>query len=145
MTTFDERLRALVWGRELLEDLVADPSTPEERRKQAAQLLDGYPVASSIENRLEDLDGDALLPAVQRIEHMVGFLEMLQLEGDAELASRARWVARHYANRWEMVPAERMLAKETYPGTRVLKDAVRWAAFHLDRAPGREGFMNGEV
>jgi len=49
MTTFDERLRALVWGRELLEGLVADPSTPEERRKLAAQLLDGYPVASSIE------------------------------------------------------------------------------------------------
>lgn len=96
MTTHDERLRALAWGRELMQDLVADPSMKLEMRDRAAALLNGYPEADSIKARLEDLGDAALLDAAQKIEGTIGLLAFLQREPSEAWAERARHVERHF-------------------------------------------------
>lgn len=48
MTTPDERLRNLVWGREALEELSADHGLPKSWREEAAELLHRYPSLATL-------------------------------------------------------------------------------------------------
>lgn len=94
MTTFDERIRALVWAGELLQDLAVDEALPAEMRAHAAKLLDGYPTPESIESRLEDLEDPALLLAAQRIQD-VGAMTIRVAKSHQLWSDQARRIARH--------------------------------------------------
>ena len=133
MTTFDERLRALGWGRQLLEELAAaKDQTPEQ--DLAACLLPLYPPVAAIQARLEACGGYALMLAVRSIDRTAGLLERLALEADEDLRDRAARIARHFPERHELVLAVR----SPY-------DARAWAAMHLDRSPGRSALFRSEL
>lgn len=130
MTTFDERLRALIWARDLLQDLSADESVRSDLRELAAWRLSSYPGQPQIENRLQDLQGYALFLAVRSIERTRALLDELSSQGDPALAARAQHIARHFPEGREMISA-----------IRSPNDARAWAAMYLDRPPGRMGLL----
>lgn len=130
MTTFDERLRALSWARDLLRDLAADESMRQDVRELAAWRLNSYPQPTEIENRLQDLQGFALLLSVRSIERTRALLDDLSAQGAAELTVRVQRIARHFPECREMSSA-----------IRSPNDARAWAAMYLDRPPGRMGLL----
>jgi len=130
VTTFDERLRALSWARDLLRDLAADESMRQDVRELAAWRLNSYPQPTEIENRLQDLQGFALLLSVRSIERTRALLDDLSAQGAAELTVRVQRIARHFPECREMSSA-----------IRSPNDARAWAAMYLDRPPGRMGLL----
>lgn len=129
MTTFDERIAALKAARSLLEQLAQAPDGTEAARFGCWYLQD-YPREVEISQRLLDLEGYRLLLAVRRIERVRELIDRLadgKFPGaDAAWADEARRIARHYPERRELVDAMRSP-----------RGARAWAAFYLDRAPGR--------
>lgn len=133
MTTFDERLRALGWGRQLLEELVAAPEDLPEN-ELASLLLPHYPTSAEIEVRLERCGGYALLLAVRAFDRTAGLLERLTLEAGVGLRDRTVRIARHFPEREELGLAVR----SPY-------EARAWAVMYLDRAPGRSAFLQCDL
>jgi hypothetical protein len=56
MTTPEERLRNLIWGRETLTELAEDDALPPAWRSEATSLLNDYPPLA----RLQQSDSDGL-------------------------------------------------------------------------------------
>lgn len=133
MTTIDERIAALKAARDLLEALAQAPDGTAAARYGRWYLQD-YPQASEIGRRLFSHEGYGLLLAVRRIERVRELIDRLadmQFPGaDAAWADKAGRIARHYPERHELVDAVRCPH-----GARV------WAAFYLDRAPGRSRLL----
>jgi len=130
MTTFDERLRALSWARDLLRDMAADESMHSDVRELAAWRLTSYPQLSDIESRLLNLHGFALLLSVRSIERTRALLDDLSSQGVTELAVRVQHIARHFP-----------VSREMSSAIRSPNDARAWAAMYLDRPPGRMGLL----
>lgn len=128
MTTFDERRRALCWGRQLLEELAA-AERPFPHQERAARLLANYPSLDDFARRLETRSGYALLFGVRSIDGTAGLLEQL-VRGPQDLSGRAVQIARHFPERHELAPA-----------VRTPYDARAWAAMYLDRSPGRSALL----
>lgn len=129
MTTFCEAARALAWGRDLLEDLVADPLAHPSERDLAAELLVGYPTTRSISGQLEDLDGHNLMVAASCIHQTRMLVTRLTVGISPALAERAQRIAWHF-------PRVRALDAATP------EDARTWAAHELNRRPGRYGLVS---
>ena len=129
MTTFDERLRALGWGQQLLEELAA-AQAPTPEQELATWLCMHYPAVAAIQGRLEACGGYALMLAARSFDRTAGLLERLALEADENLRDRAAHIARHFPHRRELALAVR----SPY-------DARVWAAMHLDRSPGRSALL----
>ena len=135
MTTFDERGIALNLGRELMTSWVGTEDMPPGLRELAGMALDRYPGSASMAHRLEDLGGYGLLLAVRSIETAAGLIARLSLGHDAppaltEHRDRARHVAWHFPEEAEL--------KEAVGSPHA---ARWWAAFYLDRPPGRDGLL----
>jgi hypothetical protein len=133
MTTIDERIAALKAARALLESLAQAPDGSAAARYGRWYLQD-YPQAAEISRRLSSPEGYGLLLAVRRIERVRELIDRLadvQFPGaDVAWADEARRIARHYPEPHELVDAVR-----SPHGARV------WAAFYLDRAPGRSRLL----
>lgn len=128
MTTFDEAARALVWGRELLEDLVEDPRVQKSVSASAARLLAGYPASSSIETRLEDLSTEALTISLASISGTWSLVLSLSAGAVPHLADRAQRIAWHFPRIW---PSDAETSER----------ARSWAAQELNRSPGMFGLV----
>lgn len=133
MSTFNERIAALRAGRVLLEELAQAPDGTEAARYGRWYLQD-YPQEVEIDRRLSDHEGYRLLMAVRRIERVRELIDRLTdaqfSRADAAWADEAWRIACHYPKRHELVDAVRCPH-----GARV------WAAFYLDRAPGRSRLL----
>ena len=73
MTMPDERLRALRWGVELLEQVISDAELPSTVTAVAKQILPGYPTSRALDDWLLS-DAAGLLP-----EWTVAFSQALEL------------------------------------------------------------------
>lgn len=129
MTTLDERIAALKAARALLEQLARAPDGTEAARL-GRWYLEDYPREVEIGRRLFDHEGYRLLLAVRRIERVRELIDRLAGTpfpgADAAWTDEARRIARHYPEQHELVD-----------GVRSPHGARVWAAFYLDRAPGR--------
>lgn len=133
MTTIDERIAALKAARVLLETLAQAPDGSEAARYGRWYLQD-YPQEAEIGRRLSKREGYGLLLAVRRIERVRELVDRLrgaQFPGaDLAWAENAGRITRHYPERHELVDAV-----HSPHAARV------WAAFYLDRAPGRSRLL----
>lgn len=135
MTTFHERRIALNLGRELMASWTDAEEMPSSLRELAGVALGHYPGSTSIAHRLEDLEGYRLLLAVRSIEAAAGLIARFSPARDVPQAltehrDRARHVAWHFPER---VDLEEAVGRP---------HAARWwAAFYLDRPPGRDGLL----
>lgn len=131
MTTLNERIAALKAARILLEQL-AQARDGTEAARFGRWYLQDYPREVEFGQRLFDHEGYRLLLAVRRIERVRELIDRLAdvqfPDANAAWTDEARRIARHYPERHELVDAIR-----SPHGSRV------WAAFYLDRAPGRRG------
>lgn len=67
MTTPDERLRNLIWGREALEEQSADAALPKHWRDESAELLGRYPSLAT----LRDCSDHGLEPLQVEYAHVL--------------------------------------------------------------------------
>ncbi|MBB5206371.1 hypothetical protein HNQ51_003717 [Inhella inkyongensis] len=130
MSTVEERVRSLKAARAWMHKLTAVPA-PEPLRYKAAWYLTDYPTDASFDERLCRLEGYVLMMAVRRIERVRAlFDEVVSCKTDepcmAALEKEGLCAARHYPEPQELVPA-----------VRSPRDARVWAAFYLERPPGR--------
>lgn len=129
MTILNERIAALKAARDLLEQL-AQAQDGTEAARLGRWYLQDYPREVEIGRRLLDYEGYRLLLAVRRIERVRELIDRLagaQLFGaDTAWTDEARRVARHYPEPHELVDA-----------VRSPHSARVWAAFYLERPPGR--------
>lgn len=142
MTTMEERVSALKAARALLLQLAGQPDGTEAARIGRWYLQD-YPKEVVISHRLLDLQGYRLLMAVRRIERVGALLEQVEgrqaqhaqaLELDlGPWSDEARRIVRHY-------PPPHELATALHSP----RDARVWAAFYLDRPPGRLGVLRSD-
>lgn len=125
MTTFDERIRALRQARSWLEAAAIQITDPA-LAATAQSLLEGYPARGRIEQRLLGLHGYPLMAALQAFERTAFFLEGLSQDAKFFDADAVRQLGRHFPDRQSFAGALRDPQR-----------AAAWAAFELDRPPGR--------
>ena len=138
MSTFEERLRALQDARAWMVAVQAMPAantTLKALQDQATGSLQDYPSEAQIAGRLIDLRGYRLLLAVGCIERVRGLIDSIHSAAGqrpewCDHALEAKRIARHFPELGELAPA-----------VRTPQAARAWAAFYLDRAPGRMGLL----
>jgi hypothetical protein len=101
MTMPDERMRAIVWGGELLEQIANDVSLPKTTIAAAQRIAQNYPSAHALEERL--LSRAVGLPpewATGLLDALELFEEMYESEhGSAGMRSQLRSTLRHFPDR----------------------------------------------
>jgi hypothetical protein len=138
MSTFDERLRALKDARAWMvavQDMPTANLALKALQDQATVCLQDYPSEAQIEGRLIDLRGYRLLLAVGCIERVRDLIDSIHSAAGQrpewyDNAQEAKRIARHFPELVELALA-----------VRTPQTARAWAAFYLDRAPGRMGLL----
>ena len=105
MTTPSERMRALRWGAQLLETILADPVVPSELRHRAAKLGQRYPDSARLLGLLADRSSWFPQGVAQDLFEAGLLFESISLSGQLSSASKhlLRCTIRHYpmrANGW---------------------------------------------
>lgn len=101
MTVPDERMRAIVWGGELLAQIANDMSLPKKTITAAQRIAQSYPTAHALEERL--MSGVVGLPpewAAGLLDALGLFEEMYEVEhGSTGMRSQLRSTLRHFPDR----------------------------------------------
>lgn len=104
MTMPNERMRALHWGLELLEQLMNDPLVPDALRDRARELQPEYPGQVALErlvvSRVGGLPHDwaGALCGSRNL-----FIELQASgQGSVETSQQLRYTMRHFPEHWEI-------------------------------------------
>jgi len=138
MSTFEERVRALKDARAWMvavQDTPAVNTILKALQDQVTGSLQDYPSEAQIAGRLIDLRGYRLLLAVGCIERVRYLIDSIHSAAGqrpewCDHSLEAKRIARHFPELAELAPA-----------VRTPQAARAWAAFYLDRAPGRMGVL----
>jgi len=112
MTMPDERMRALRWGLELLNQMKTDPLVPDAQRDRARELQAEYPGWDALE-RLVVSDTGGLCGgwACALSESRNLFIELQAGgHGSVETSQRLRSTLRHFPEHWEIGAMEKATA-----------------------------------
>ena len=104
MTMPHERMRALRWGYELLQEMTQDQSLPEDVRERAGALLAAYPMPEALAQHVAD--GRGRLPKTwgDTMAEVRDLFEWVELGGQGSVQTRRSllFTRRHYPNRSEI-------------------------------------------
>ena len=101
MTMRHERMRALRWGRDLLDSMAYDAALTDEMRSRAQAVWERYPDREAIEGVLSDrIQGMPLAWVDAWIVARSLFLELRRTDGvSAQLRHEAEATLRHFAEK----------------------------------------------
>lgn len=108
MTIPIERMRALRWGYELLQEMGQDQSLPEEARARAGALLAAYPMPHALAQHTVDEHGGLPKKWADTMAESLDLFEEVKFSGRGSVHTRRSllFTCRHYPDRsliWLMV------------------------------------------
>ena len=101
MTMPHERLRALRWGHELIQEMEQDPSLPADVRARARVLLVGYPAPEMLAQHVVDRLGGLPKPWAGAMTEAKGLFDAVAFGGKGSVQTRRSllFTLRHYPER----------------------------------------------